>query len=368
MDKVRFVIVGAGVMGKVHAKNMKTAENSQLVAICDVNREAGEALAREYGVKYFDKYEDCFESGEVEAAIVATPHYFHPPIAVAAMERGIHVLCEKPLAVTVSEADRMAEEATKSGVRYGVMFQRRTHPAFRKARELIDSGALGEIWRTMMVETEWFRPQAYYNSGGWRGTWAGEGGGVLMNQAPHSLDIFTWLTGLPAKVDGRVATLHHDIEVEDTASAMLTYANGGSGYFTTSTWEYPGESMIRVIGSEGVLQINGRKQMRMGKSTPGALEFSRTSQEMFGTPKVEWTEIKTEEAPWGSAVVAENFAQSVRDGRELTAPGVDGGRSLELANAIVLSSYKGKPVTLPIDREEYDKLLRKLVKSSKARK
>ena len=276
-------------------------------------------------------------------------------------------MCEKPVAVAVTEADRMAETAAETGVKYGVMFQRRTKPAIQKAKEILAAGEIGEIWRTLIVETEWYRTQAYYDSGGWRGTWDGEGGGVLMNQAPHSLDMFTWLTGLPAKVEGRVATLQRKIEVEDTASALLTYANGGTGYLMTSTWEYPGESRMRVVGSEGILEIEGQQKLRLAKTTPNAMDFGRTSKEVWGSPKAEWTEVKVEEKTWGHASITENFARAIREGAELIAPGAEGGTSLELANAIVFSSYTGKEVSLPLDRQVFDRLLRKLVRTSKGK-
>ena len=272
MSKIRFAVVGTGGMGKGHLTYMKEMDAGQLVAVCDIDKVVADKVSAEYVVKGYTDYKDCLNAKNVDAVLVATPHYFHPPISIFAMQQGIHVLCEKPVAVSVSEADRMAATAARTGVKYGAMFQRRTIPALRKAKEIIESGQLGEIWRTSMVETKWFRTQAYYDSGSWRATWAGEGGGVMMNQAPHSFDMFTWLTGLPSAVIGNTATLHHNIEVEDSASAVLAYPNGGYGYVTTSTWESPGESSIHVVGSSASLFIEDDK-LRLGLCKPGPIEY-----------------------------------------------------------------------------------------------
>ncbi len=368
MEKVRFAVVGAGSMGKQHMKYMKEGNYAELVSVCDVNKVAAGEVATEYGIKSYTNYEECFDAGDVEAVLITTPHFFHPPIAIAAMERGLHVLCEKPVAVSVSDADRMTEAAEKTGVKYGVMFQRRTTPAMRKAKEIISSGELGEIWRTAMVETDSFRTQAYYDAAGWRGTWAGEGGGILMNQGPHPFDVFIWLGGMPTKVFGRVQTLHHDIEVEDTASALLTYANGGSGSIAASTWESPGQSIILLVGGNGMLVVEDRVKLRLAKSHPPGIEFARTSSETSGRPEVEWVDVDLPEEPSGHAVITENFVRAIREDEPLIAPGDECAMSLELANAIMLSSYRGEEVELPLDRAAFDELLKKLIESSKAGK
>lgn len=367
MGKVRFAVVGTGGMGKSHMKYMKDSDLLELVAVCDVNKAEADRLGAERGVPSYGSYTECLDPDRVDAVMIATPHYFHPPIAIDAMKKGIHVLTEKPVAVSVRDADRMAATAKKTGVKYGVMFQRRTIPALQKAKEIVSSGQLGEIWRTAMIETKWFRTQAYYDSGTWRATWAGEGGGVMMNQAPHSFDMFTWLTGLPVKVLGRTSTLHHDIEVEDTACALLTYANGGVGYVMTSTWEAPGVSSIQVVGSKGMLSIDDDR-VRLALCDPPGIEFIKSTKESWAFPKCEWKEVEAPEAPSsGHRAVTENFCRAILNDEPLIAPGVEGAVSLEMVNAIALSSHLGREVKLPVSRAAFDRLLNELKKSSKAK-
>jgi len=229
MTKIRYGIVGTGGMGSGHARTMQSIEECSLTAVCDIVPEVAEAVGEEYNVPFFTDYHDLIDSDLVDAVMVATPHYFHPEICIYAMERGKPVISEKPIAVTVSGADAMVEAAQRTGVPFAVMHQSRSEPIWQAAWDLVKSGRLGELYRTMLVYAD-FRSQAYYNSAGWRATWDGEGGGVLINQSPHSLDRFTWLGGLPNRVTAFNATRNHRIEVEDVAAAMLEYPNGAVGY------------------------------------------------------------------------------------------------------------------------------------------
>ena len=249
MEKVRFGIIGVGGMGQAHAKNIQEIEETQLTAVSDTDKKTAEKVSKEYKVTGFTDYKELLTSGLIDAVIVATPHYFHPEIGIAAMEADVHVLTEKPIAVSVKAADSLLEAAKRTGKVFGVMYQSRSLPAIRVAREIIESGRLGEIRRTLMVNPD-YRCQAYYDSSTWRATWAGEGGGVLINQAPHGIDLFMFLGGMPSRVTARIRTRLHNIEVEDEADALLEYSNGAWGYYLASTDEAPSEKRIEIAGDK----------------------------------------------------------------------------------------------------------------------
>jgi predicted dehydrogenase len=355
MEPLRIGLVGLGTMGRGHLEKEQSLDEARIVAVADVVPAAVEEMKSRYGVKGFNSYQELVDSGEVEAILIATPHPFHCPIAVYAAEHGLHVLSEKPLAVTVSEADRMLAAARQSGVKLGVMFQTRTDPIYARAREIVDSGALGTIYRTTMVATAWYRTQAYYDSGAWRGTWKDEGGGVVMNQSPHSLDTFIWIAGKPSRVEARAWTRGHRIEVEDTVSAMVEYPNGASGYLYTTTAAWPGENRLEVVGDRGKLTlVDGRLQLY---KLDRPLQQEIDSGEHWGKPTGSWQDIAVESAPHGHAQVVRRFGRWVRLGEPPVATGQDGVEQLELANALLLSGYQRRPVDLPLDRAAYDAFL-----------
>ncbi|MBN1248950.1 MAG: Gfo/Idh/MocA family oxidoreductase [Anaerolineae bacterium] len=353
MEKpVRFGIVGMGGMGNGHARNFPTITEAELTAVCDIAPNALSAAMETYGVPGYDNHVDLLESGLVDAVLIATPHYFHPPIAVDAMERGIHVISEKPMAVTVSGAESMILAAERTGVVFAVMFQQRTLPVHQAAKRLVADGRLGPLYRTLLTDCH-FRSQAYYDSAGWRATWKGEGGGVLLNQAPHGMDIFTWLAGMPAKVVAKVNTRQHDIEVEDEATAMLEYENGATGYFLETVNEYPTGTRIELCGERGKLVLEGDR-LHFWEVTPGVRAASDTTDQMWGRPDVEEVEVQIEDRETGHAAVVRNVARAILYGEPLLSPGPDAIYSLELANAILLSGHTGQPVSLPVDRVAYD--------------
>lgn len=355
MEPLRLGLIGLGGMGRGHLAKENALEEVRIVGVADVSPEAVRRASEEYGVKGYPDHRALMDSGEVEAVLIATPHPFHAPIAIDAMKRGLHVLSEKPIAVTVSEADAMIETARQAGVQLGVMFQTRTGSVYRRARELLTSGAIGRIYRSTIVATHWFRTQAYYDSGSWRGTWTGEGGGVLMNQAPHSLDMFIWLGGLPRRVQARAETRGHRIEVEDSVEALLDYEPGHTGYLYTTTSEWPGEDRYEFVGDRGKLALTDRslRLYRMER----ALDEELASNAVWGKPNGGWEEIAVEAAPTGHAEVVKQFARAIRLGEPLVATGVDGRNALELANALLLSGFEGRPVQLPLDRADYDRFL-----------
>jgi predicted dehydrogenase len=363
MDIVRFGIVGTGGMGNGHAHNMPAIPEVRLTAVCDTNPEALQAAMDDYEVPGFGTHAALLDSGLVDAILIATPHYFHPPIAIDAMRRGIHVISEKPMAVTVSAADEMIEVAEETGVVFGVMFQQRTLPISQAAKKLVEEGRLGPLYRTLLIDAH-FRSQAYYNSASWRATWKGEGGGVLLNQAPHGMDIFTWLGGTPSRVTANVVTRQHDIEVEDEASAMLEYPNGAVGYLLETVNEVPTSSRIELCGEYGKLVIDGHG-LRFWEVKEGVRAFSDSTGEMWGRPEAVEVEVPVEDRQTGHAAIVRNVARAILHGEELIAPGHEAIPGLELANAMLLSGHKGKPVDIPLDRAEYDAFIAEMQASSR---
>jgi predicted dehydrogenase len=236
------------------------------------------------------------------------------------------------------------------------MFQQRTEAVYHRAREIVESGALGELYRTTMIANAWYRPQAYYDSGAWRGTWSGEGGGVVMNQAPHSLDMFVWLGGQPSRVEARAWTRGHRVEAEDTVAATLEYPNGATGYLYTTTAEWPGENRVELVGDRGKLVVLN-DQARLYRLDKPIREDIDTNAAPFGRPSGGWEDVAVEPAPGGHAQVVRRFAGAVRRGEPLVATGEDGLAALELANALLLAGYTGRPVDLPLDRGAYDAFL-----------
>lgn len=364
MDKVRFGIVGVGGMGSGHARTMQSIEECELTAVCDIEPDVAKSVAEKYDVEAFTDYEKLIDSGLVDAVIAATPHYYHPPVVVYAMKKGLAVLSEKPISVSVKAADEMVNAAKETGLPFAVMYQSRTSATYQAAHKLIEEGKLGELYRTCLISTRWFRSQAYYNSGGWRGNWVGEGGGVLINQAPHDLDIFSWLGGLPNKITARTATRRHDIEVEDEASAMLEYSNGAVGYIHICTTEAPGTHLMEFCGEKGKLVIDSGKLSFYELETP-VQEFSDTTENMWGSPKTEKVDVPIEPRESGHGEIIKNLARNILYNEPLISPGIEGLNTIELINGIILSSKKGKPVDVPVNREEYEELIEELKKTSR---
>lgn len=366
MDKVRIGIIGVGGMGSAHAKMMAEVEEVQLCAVADIDPKVAKQVGEQYNVPYFTDYRQCMDSGLLDAVIIATPHPVHPEVAEYAFSKGLHVLTEKPMAIHPVEAHRMIESARRAGKVFAVMFQMRTERPYRIARKAIQDGAIGELMRTEMVAA-YYRNQAYYDSAEWRATWAGEGGGVLVNQAPHALDMFCWLAGLPSKVTASTRTRLHEIEVEDEAFAVMEYANGAHGYLYTTTNEAPGTTRFEIAGDKGKVVVdNGQVTIR--RVVPPIREFTFSASDMWSGPQIELVEVEVEEMPAGHAQVTRNFARAILYGEPLLSPGEEGIWCVELASAIILSSKRAKTVTLPVDRAEYDALLKELRASSQPKR
>lgn len=368
-EKVRFGVIGTGGMGSGHCNMIPTIPEAELTSICDINPEVRSAISKKHGVPSFATHTELLDSGLVDAVTIATPHYFHPPIAIEAFSKGIHVMSEKPLGVTVGAADSMIAAAKASGLKFGVMYQMRAEAQNQAARKIVESGQLGEIYRTSLIMA-WYRSQAYYNSGGWRATWSGEGGGVLINQAPHYLDLFTWLGGLPSTITGNTRTRLHDIEVEDEAFATLEYANGAHGYLYASTTEVPNNNILEVCGDKGKLVLdNGDLKLYTLESS--IRNFTETSEVMWGSPKSVESPVEIPDYSAnpikGHGAITQNFARAILYGDELIAPGYDGINAVELINGIILSSKTNRTVSVPVDRAAYDGLIAELQASSRAK-
>jgi predicted dehydrogenase len=373
-SKIKLAVIGLGVMGSSHLRDIATMENVELAAVCDIDQPLADKYAEQYNVPAFYDYKDLLEKGGMDGIIIATPHYDHTTIMIDAVARGMNVLTEKPIAVHTRDAKKMIaayEEAKKKYPKlvFAIMFQQRTHGFWRKIKEMIDEGQLGKLVRATWIITDWFRTQAYYDNGGWRATWSGEGGGVLLNQCPHNLDLFQWFVGLPSKVTGFAHIgKYHNIEVEDEVTGYFEYDNGMVGHFVTTTAEAPGTNRLEIVGENGKLVFEGGKLM-FYQNASSMLEFIKTCPRSFD--KVENNPVEVEfEHKGGSAhaIVTENFCDAIRSGEKLIAPGVEGLRGLSLGNAMMLSSFVKQTVALPFDDDDYADRLLELAKNSRFQK
>lgn len=369
MDTVRLGIIGLGNMGSGHIGNYLSGKlkNIQITAICDIDPKKIEIASEKLGkdVKTFDRSEDLIRSGEVDAILIATPHYFHPTIAIDGFKNGLHVMSEKPAGVYTKAVREMNEVALESGKVFGLMFNQRTSPAYQKLKQMMDGGVLGEMTRATWLITDWYRTQAYYNSGGWRATWAGEGGGVLLNQCPHQIDLMQWICGVPKRVFAQAAFgKYHDIEVEDDVTALFEYENGATGLFVTTTGEYPGTNRFEVSGDLGKVVIEGGKFLYY-KNNGSVKKYTAGSDTGFSTPGCTVEEIKFDS--WGEQHVGilNNFADCILHGTPLLAPGIEGIRGLTVSNAMHLSAWTGTWADIPLDEEKYYALLKEKIATSR---
>ena len=358
MRKIKFGIVGMGNQGSHYAKLLTDGkiDNGVLACVCDNNSVKLENAKNKFtDIQYYADYKQMLDSGVCEAVLVETPHYQHPEIVMECLKRGIHVICDKPAGVYTKQVREMNEFATKSGAKFAMMFNQRTNCVYRKMREIIANGELGELQRMTWIITDWYRTQAYYDGGSWRATWAGEGGGVLINQCPHQIDLVQWVLGqMPKKVHG---FCHygkwHDIEVEDDVTAYFEYENGATGVFITTTGEAPGTNRFEVSGSKGKL-ICERDELIWYKNERDNIEVCKTSDKGFDTPKCERIVVQTDGKNPQHAGIINNFANVLLGLEEMFVQGVEGINGVELMNAIELSGWKnGAEVTLPVNEDEY---------------
>ncbi len=365
--KVRFGIVGVGGMGGHHAKNLleNKVTNAELAAVCDVNPAVMERFP---GVGHFSSSEELIRCGLIDAIFIATPHYSHTPIGIDALGCGLHVLMEKPLSVQKADCEKLIAAHRDPRQVFAIMLQFRAAPHFIALREMVRSGELGQIRRIHWTLTNWFRTEAYYASNDWRATWAGEGGGILVNQLPHDLDLFQWIFGLPARVRALCQIgKYHEIEVEDAVSALLEFADGATATLVASTGESPGTDHREVIGEWGRVVLHP-DHLQFTRNAVPATEFSRTTKERFGKPETSEISIPiTGPAPDGHVAILQNFVDAILLGTPLISPAEDGIRGVELANAILLASEQDRTVELPLDAAAYAKFLDGKIAASKAK-
>jgi predicted dehydrogenase len=373
-SKIKIAVIGIGVMGSQHVKDIHELENTILAAVCDIDRTRADHYAKQYGVPAFYDHLEMFEKIELDAVLIATPHYDHPPISMHAFQHGIHVLTEKPIAVHVKAAKEMIAAFQQARLKFpnlvfAAMFQQRTYGFWKKIKSLIDEGELGRLMRTTWIITDWFRTQSYYDNGGWRATWKGEGGGVLLNQCPHNLDLYQWFVGMPQRVAGFASIgKYHNIEVEDEVTGYLEYEDGMVGHIITSTAESPGTNRLEIMAEKGKLVFeNGRLTFHRNRYST----FEQIEKSDSGYERVENWRI---EVPYqhhgepGHRLVIENFANAVLHGKKLIAPAVEGIHSLALGNAIMLSSFLGQPIEMPFDDQSYAAKLEGMIKNSRFEK
>lgn len=361
MKHIKVAVIGIGKIGTAHAACF--AENginsASLVAVCDICENKLNKFSKKYpDIKCYTSYEKLLCDNICDSVVIAVPHPLHAEIAIKAFEHGMNVMLEKPADISVSRVKKINETAEKSGKVFSVMFNQRTNPLFAKAHEIVKSGKLGDIKRSVWIITNWFRTQSYYDSGDWRATWSGEGGGVLLNQAPHNLDLWQWICGMPESVTAfcQVAR-HHNIEVEDDATIIAKYKNGATGVFITSTGEYPGTNRLEISGDLGKIVLENGSLMWYNLKEPIS-EVIANSEKGFAQIDYERQEIKQTEPDPSHKGILQNFINAILFGEQLISPGVDGIYELTLSNAAYLSQWQGNSeISLPFDEKLYDSLL-----------
>lgn len=373
MDKVRFGIVGCGNMGVGHAKNFLDGkiDNGYISAVCDIDADRFEFFKEKFGdtIKYFDNAEAMFKSGECDVVIICVPHYQHPELAILAMDNNLHCIVEKPAGVYTLQVKQMLERHKTSDRILGIMFNQRTNPIFKKMREMIQSGMLGEIKRTNWIITNWYRTQDYYDSGDWRATWVGEGGGVLYNQAPHNLDLFQWIVGMmPSKVH---AFCHfgkwHNIEVEDDVTCYCEYPNGATGVFITTTADAPGTNRFEVTGTKGTLIAEDAKDLYFTELEIDERVHCAEAEGFNRPPCKPRVQIEINEPNPQHSGICNNIANAILGLEEVYAPASDGIYGVQLANAMLLSTWLDKAIEIPFDDELFYEELKKRIAISKPR-
>lgn len=380
MKKVRIGIIGLGQQGGYYSGFLAEGKvkNVEIGALCDIDPAKKAIYTEKYpNIPFYDDYIEMMESGNVDAIVTCVPHYLHPTMGIEALKRNIHPLIEKPAGVYTKQVRELNEfAASKPELTFGIMFNQRTNPLYKKVKEIVDSGEIGEIRRTNWIITTWWRPQAYYNSSEWRATWKGEGGGVLVNQAPHQIDLMQWICGMPKKVYSKVNYgFKRDITVEDDVTALFEYENGATGVFITCTHDVLGTDRFEILGDKGMIVVDNSSKVTIRRLAKSEQEMNKTmtwadAMKLFmgeGPDNVITEEViefkmnHTDQHPQ----VFENFAANILDGTQLLAPGSHGIKGVSIANAIHLSSFLGKEVEVPVDEDVYFAELNKRIEEEK---
>lgn len=373
MDKVRLAVIGFGNMGIAHCSNLMAnkVNNCVLTAICDNDPNKLKLAKNKYGDKllYFASTDDLFKSNTVDAILIATPHYDHPVLAIEGFKHNLHVLIEKPAGVYTKAVKEANEEAKKTDRVFGIMYNQRTNPVYQKVRKLVQDGELGQIKRVVWIITNWYRSQSYYNSGGWRATWKGEGGGVLLNQCPHNLDLWQWICGMPSKIHTFMSFgKYHDIEVEDDVTAYAEYPNGATGLFITSTHETPGTNRLEISCDQGKLLVENNSIV-FYRNTISEREFNATYTGGFGNPECWKCEVPSNGEYTEHVGIIQNFTDAIIKGTPLLAPGIEGIYGLSISNAMHLSAWTNSDIDpTNLDDELFLKLLNEKIANSNVKK
>ncbi len=360
--KIKFGIIGVGNMGKGHANNILNGKcpSIELCAVADIDPAKLEWAKEKLGenVARFDNALDMLDSGLIDSCIVAVPHYDHPKYVVECFKRGIHVISEKPAGV-YTRAVREAYEADRNGTVFAMMFNQRTNPLYIKAHDIVKSGQLGNLKRMVWIITNWYRTQAYYDSGTWRGTWNGEGGGVLLNQAPHNLDLWQWICGMPKSIYANCTVgKYHNVGIEDDVTIQAEYENGMSAIFITTTGETPGTNRLEISGELGKIVIEDGK-LKWWKLDKNERDICANEKDGFYSSKPSYEEY-SEPVPHDHPIILENFARAILYGEPLIANGEEGINSLTLSNAAYLSTWENKKIELPLDEALFEAHLERL--------
>jgi predicted dehydrogenase len=372
-DTVRLGIIGLGQQGGMYARLITEGmvPHMSIGAICDRNGEKRELARSTYpDAPVYGDHLEMIGSGDVDAVVTTVPHYLHPEMGIAALDRGVHALIDKPAGVYTKQANQLiAFAATKPDLTFGMMFNQRMNPLYQRLKAIVDGGEIGRILRSNWIITTWWRPQGYYDSSEWRATWGGEGGGVLVNQAPHQLDLWQWICGVPKSVYAKLGYgIGRNIAVENEVNALADYGDGVTGSFVTCTYDIAGTDRFEILGDQGKIVVEDSKTAtvtRLRKPEPelsAGMDMSDVMKLFTGQVDLQTLysqETFESESPWGRqhSDVLENFALNVLDGTPLIAPGADGINSVRLANAIHLSSWTGREVPIDFDEDEYLTLL-----------
>jgi predicted dehydrogenase len=360
---IRVGVIGLGNMGGLHADMFleKKIKGAKLTAVCDANPSR---LEKYKGIKSFTTNHELIQSEKVDAVVIATPHYDHTVTGIEALKAGLHVLTEKPISVHKADCEKLIAAHTNPKQVFAVMFNQRTDPHYKAIKKLVADGELGKIQRTNYIITDIFRSEAYYGSGSWRATWRGEGGGVLLNQCPHNLDLFQWICGMPKIVRGFCSMgKYHNIEVEDEVISYIEYTHGATGVFMCTTGEAPGTNRLEIAGDKGKILFENGIISFLKNEIPTSV-FNKTTKEGFAKPPFKEIQIKAEGNGGQHKEVLQNFINAIVNGEPLIARGEEGIHSVELGNAMLFSSITGEPVTLPLDSGAYSMMLNKLISQS----
>ncbi len=360
---IRIGVVGLGNIAQQHIKNVLEGHvrHAKLTAICSRSESD---YTRSLGVAHFTDYRELIASRLCDAVVVATPTYSHLDVGAAVLDAGLHLMMEKPMGLSIAEGEELVARANRSGAVAALMLNQRADPLFLRMREIVVSGDLGDLIRINWTMTNWFRPEVYFQVSDWRATWRGEGGGVLVNQCIHNLDILQWICGMPSSLRafcrfGRF----HDVEVEDDVTAYLEYDNGATGIFVGSTGEAPGNNRFEIIGDSGSLVFDG-KTLTVSRNEVSTAQFNRETREMFGMPGSSSEPLSIDRAVNQHAILLSNFVESIRNDESLIAPLDDGLSSLAIANGMLMSTWTDSKVDFPIDAVEYSRLLQQKIESS----